>query len=182
MKWKKVGKVIKVYTLTKSKTPPLSSWNRTNFPLPDRDCYVQSVRCTNSEFLFSTNLIKYQRYLKITDKNLEGLFPSAILYRPTETAASILRSSEKKITGTILEVWNSQLKSCPILTQNGIRHLPYGMMIYLGKITLESPPTRRCLRIQGICWYTKYWTMHTDRGRKLLIWNRELGAEVSSKD
>lgn len=38
-----------------------------------KDFYMQPVSCTNSEFLFSTNLIKYQRYQNITDNNLEGI-------------------------------------------------------------------------------------------------------------
>ena len=34
---------------------------------------MQPFSCTNSEFLFSTNLFKYQRYQNIIDNNLEGI-------------------------------------------------------------------------------------------------------------
>lgn len=55
-----------------------------------KDFYMQPVSYTNSEFLFSINLIKYQRYQNITDNIWRGLFPSPILYRPIETVVSIL--------------------------------------------------------------------------------------------
>lgn len=45
------------------------------------------------------------------------------------------------------------------------------MRIYLGGHS--HPPTRRCLRTQGVYWTYSTRTTHTDR-RKLLICNREL--------
>ena len=100
---------------------------------------LSAVPIVSSWFLQTWSNIRDIRTLLITI--WRGLFPSPILYRPIETAISILWSSgeKKKSQKLSLKVWNSLLTSCFILAQNGIIYVLYGMMIYLGRITAESP-------------------------------------------